>query len=223
MTRIGINTHLDAQGRYRLDARYVEMVRAGGGEPVILPLRASLDGVDGLLLTGGDDMRGRRWGESNHPKATLLHPAKERSDFALVRAADRRRLPILGICYGMQLVNVARGGSVIQHLPSHARRTAHAISLEPDSRLAAFLGRRARVNSRHHQAIGRAGRRLRVTARASDGTIEAIESTNGRFVVGVQWHPERMQRSAAQHRLVRAFVEATRRGARRPPTARSRP
>lgn len=206
MTRIGINTHVDEQGRYRLDARYVEMIRAAGGEPVILPLAPSLEGIDGLLLTGGDDIRGRRWGESNHPRARLLHPAKEKSDFALVGAAERRGLPILAVCYGMQLLNVARGGSVIQHLPAHAKLAAHGVRVEPDSRLGALLGTRARVNSRHHQAIGRIGRGLRVTARATDGTVEAIEATNGRFVVGVQWHPERMGSAA----LARAFVRACR-------------
>lgn len=207
MTRIGINTHVDEQGRYRLDPRYVEMIRAAGGTPVILPLRASLDGIDGLFLTGGDDIRGRRWGESNHPKATLLHPAKERSDFALVEAAQRRGLPILAICYGMQLVNVARGGSVIQHLPRHAALKVHGVALERDSRLRAMLGARGRVNSRHHQAVGRIGRGLRVTARATDGTVEAIEATDGRFVVGVQWHPERM---ASSWKPAAAFIRACR-------------
>lgn len=211
MKRVGINTHVDEEGRYRLDPRYVEMIRAAGAEPVILPLRPSLDGLDGLLLTGGDDIRPRRWGESIHPKARLLHPAKERSDFALAAEAQRRGMPILAVCYGMQLVNVSRGGSLIQHLPGHATRKAHGVRIEPGTRLAGLLGGAARVNSSHHQAVGRIGRGLRVAARAPDGTVEAVEATSGAFLVGVQWHPERMAGSAGQRRLAAAFVRACRR------------
>jgi len=204
---IGITPNFDA-GQYHLDPRYVEAVRVAGGTPVILPLGASLDRLDGLLLTGGRDLRASRLGERTHPKARLMDLERERSDLRLAREADRRSLPTLAICLGVQVMNVSRGGSLVQHLPVHAKRREHPVTL--DGGLRRLLGSRARVNSFHHQAIGRVGRGLRVAARADDGVVEAVEDPRKRFWVGVQWHPERMSASAAQKRLMRAFVSAAR-------------
>lgn len=215
---IAINAYLSASNestQFTLERQYVDVVLAAGGVPLILPLMqtaaevsAGLERADGLILSGGDDIRARRWGERNHPKTNLLHPEKEEADFRLWRAAELRHIPTLAICYGMQLVNVARGGSVEQHLPAHAKRTKHPVLIEPGSRLHRIMGRSARVNSHHHQAVGRLGQGLRVSARADDDVIEAIEDHGERFVIGVQWHPERMGRSASQRRLMRAFVRA---------------
>jgi gamma-glutamyl-gamma-aminobutyrate hydrolase PuuD len=193
------------QGQYRLDPRYVEFVRSGGGTPMILPLEASLDSLDGLLLTGGRDIRASRWGQRTHPKAELMDAARERSDFRLLAAVERRGLPILAICLGIQVLNVARGGSLVQDLPAPGKKRRHPVTVE--GRLADLLGRRLRVNSFHHQGLGRVGRGLCVTARADDGVIEAIEDPRRRFLVGVQWHPERM---SDQTPLMRAFVRACR-------------
>lgn len=203
--------------RYRLDHRYVAGVEAAGARVLILPLadsaaeaRRALEGIDGLLLTGGDDIRARRWGEANHPKADPMHPWRERSDFWMAEESDRRGLPTLGICLGAQLINVARGGSLVQHLPRHRLLRRHGVAVEERTRLGKLLGvTRARVNSHHHQGIGRLGRGLVVTARAEDGVIEAVEDPKAHFRIGVQWHPERMGGGVLARRLFGAFVRAT--------------
>lgn len=203
--------------RYRLDHRYVAAVAAAGARVMILPVvesaaeaRRALEGLDGLLLTGGDDIRARRWGEADHPKADPMHPGRERSDFWMAGESDRRGLPTLGICLGSQLINVARGGTLVQHLPRHQPLTRHGVSVTAATRLGRILGvTRARVNSHHHQGIGRLGRGLVVTARAVDGVIEAVEDPKARFRIGVQWHPERMAGSLLARRLFLAFVRAS--------------
>jgi putative glutamine amidotransferase len=204
--------------RTELDHRYVEAVRRAGGLPLILPaassrrdLEALLSAAGGILLTGGDDLRATRWGEPIHPKARLMDARRERSDLGLAAEADRRGLPILGICLGMQVLNVARGGTLVQHLPAHRRRRRHPVTIEPGTKLRRILGTDAcPVASSHHQAVARVGRGLRVSARSDDGLIEGIEDPRARFFVGVQWHPERMGRSPTQGRLLRAFVQACR-------------
>jgi putative glutamine amidotransferase len=191
---------------------YPEAIERAGGIPVIVPLlrpeaiAALLDRVDGICLPGGPDLQPSAYGEEPHPELGPTEPRVDAVELALVRAADRRSLPILGICRGMQLLNVARGGTLHQHLPDvvgdalqhrqpdHGSVTTHRVETAPHSRLRATLGGpRLEVNSFHHQAVRTLGDDLTATAWAEDGTIEAVEEPGDRLVLGVQWHAEGLQ------------------------------
>ena len=191
---------------------YPEAIERAGGIPVIVPLLrpdaidSLLDRVDGVCLPGGPDLQPSTYGQEPHPELGPTEPRVDAVELALVRAADRRKLPILGICRGMQVLNVARGGSLHQHLPDvvgdrlehrqpeHGSVTTHHVETAPQSRLRAILGGpRLEVNSFHHQAVQTLGQNLVATAWAQDGTIEAIEHLGERLVVGVQWHAEGLQ------------------------------
>ncbi|HEX7127854.1 MAG TPA: gamma-glutamyl-gamma-aminobutyrate hydrolase family protein [Thermodesulfobacteriota bacterium] len=218
---------------------YSAGVAAAGGLPVLLPCvaggSAEPDGgdaalvaetiarLDGLILTGGRDVDPRHYGEPPHARLGAIDPARDALELAAVAAARARRLPILGICRGIQVLAVAFGGSLVQDLGSEVagairheqrldkRRPSHEVSVEPGSRLAAILGRSGalRVNSYHHQAVRRVPDGFRVSATAPDGVIEAMEAVDPRygFVVGVQWHPEGLWRGDdASRRLFRALV-----------------
>ncbi|MGH7669934.1 MAG: gamma-glutamyl-gamma-aminobutyrate hydrolase family protein [Gemmatimonadaceae bacterium] len=198
--------------RVRVNERYTSaLVRAGALPVAVPPLNpdaadALLDRVDGLVLTGGEDVESRWYGARPHPKAEAPNPERDRWELALARAARDRRLPTLAICRGMQIANVEFGGSLIQDIASerpdaiaHARDDArttrvHAVVIDPASRLARALGAdRIVTNSMHHQAIDRAGDGLRVVARAEDGIIEAVEwNGDDWWMIGVQWHPEEL-------------------------------
>jgi putative glutamine amidotransferase len=188
---------------------YPEAIERAGGIPVIVPLLrpdaigALLDRVDGVCLPGGPDVQSSAYGAEPHPELGPTEPRVDAVELALVRAADRRKLPILGICRGMQLLNVARGGTLHQHLPDvagtavehrqreHGSIASHKIETASHSRLRATLGGPTlEVNSFHHQAVQTLGKGLVATAWAQDGTIEAIENPGDRLVVGVQWHAE---------------------------------
>lgn len=213
---VGINLKLidDTDATYyKLDRKYVDAVREAGGEPLLLPFvrtaaeaRAWLDRVEGVLFTGGADINPARWGEKKHPKAALLHPEKEESDFLYAAEAMRRDLPALCICLGSQLLNVVAGGTLHQHIGDDHRKARHPVEVLP-SRTRDILGTdRPTVNSYHHQAVHRIGRGLKITAHAPDGTIEGWESERHRFLVGVQWHPEHITKQPEQKKLFRAFV-----------------
>jgi putative glutamine amidotransferase len=188
---------------------YPEAIERAGGIPVIVPplrpdaIDSLLDRVDGLCLPGGPDLQPSAYGQEPHPELGPTEPRVDAVELALVRAADRRKLPILGICRGMQVLNVARGGSLHQHLPDvvgnglehrqpdHGSITTHHVDTAPHSRLRAVLGGpKLEVNSFHHQAVHSLGKNLVATAWAEDGTIEAVENPGDRFVLGVQWHAE---------------------------------
>jgi len=214
---IGLNCKLIPEGNdfyYKLDHLYVKAIERAGGVPVLLPFfrktadaRAFVSRVDGLLFTGGSDINPARWNEKRHPQARLLHPEKEKSDFLLARAALAADRPILGICLGMQLLNVAFGGSLHQHVVGHGEGRRHEVDV-CNGRTRETVGRRPEVNSYHHQAVNRAGKGLRVTALSPDGLVEGIESDRHRWVVGVQWHPERILDQREQLRLFRSFIDA---------------
>jgi putative glutamine amidotransferase len=191
---------------------YPEAIERAGGIPVIVPLLrpeaidALLDRVDGVCLPGGPDVQPSIYGDEPHSELGPTEPRVDAVELALVRAADRRRLPILAICRGMQLLNVARGGTLHQHLPDivgtgldHRQQQpgsvpTHRIETAPHSRLRAALGGHSlEVNSFHHQAVRTLGQELVATAWAQDGTIEAIENPGDRLVLGVQWHAEGLQ------------------------------
>jgi putative glutamine amidotransferase len=210
-----------------LGVRYAAAIEAAGGVPVVVPpmdevaIGALLDRLDGVCLSGGPDIDPVGYGERPHPSLGPTEIDLDRFEIAVARLADDRGLPLLGICRGAQALNVARGGTLHQHVPdlkgasldhrqtAPGERPAHSVTIEPGSLLARTLGRRiARVNSFHHQAVARVGRGLRVVARAPDGVVEGIEATDGRFVLGVQWHAECLIERATQLKLFRSFVAA---------------
>lgn len=226
---IAINCDVVAQPRRRacLNENYYDAIERAGGIPLLLPplldaesIDELLDRVDGVMLTGGDDIDPARYGEAPHPTVDRLDPRREQADFALLERAEVAGLPILGVCCGLQLINVHRGGSLIQDIPAQvgARlshrgtpevQATHEIEVEPGTLLHRLVGSRPNVNSAHHQAARTVGRGLRVIARAADGVIEGLEGTDpARFLLAVQWHPERITDWPGQIDLFRALVEA---------------
>jgi putative glutamine amidotransferase len=218
-------------GRYRVSRTYPKALIAAGAVPVhLLPVEESrvqevLERVDGLLLCGGPDIDPAAYGEEPHPTVVILPAERQSFDFALAREAMRRRMPILGICLGSQELNVVRGGTLIQDVPSEVetdidhrqtklariRAGVHEVSILKGTLLAKVYGDEApiKVNSAHHQAVDDLGKGLRVAARASDGVIEGFDDPEYPFLVGVQFHPEAQTEPAGQHDpLFRAFVEA---------------
>ena len=212
-----------------LGLKYLMALEAAGAIPLVTPpldpelVPSLLDRVDAICLSGGPDLDPRAYGEDPHPATGPAESDLDDFELALARAADARGLPILAICRGMQLLNVARGGSLHQHLPDivsggidHRQteagtRPTHSVTLDDDSHVAQVLQlHRAEVNSFHHQAVDRLGAGLVVVGRASDGTVEAIEATDRGFVVGVQWHAESLTARAEQAALFQAFVDAAR-------------
>ncbi len=182
----------------------------------------SVDRLDGLLLTGGGDIDPRHYGRRAHPKTANIDPPRDELELELSRRGLKTGLPMLGVCRGAQVLGVALGGELVQDIGSeianaeqHAPREGaksprHWVALAPGRRLRAILGAdRVRVNSFHHQANGRLGPKAQAAAWSPDGVVEGIEATGSPFVIGVQWHPERMWRRAPrQGRLLAAFVAA---------------
>ena len=253
---IGLNVDVDVTKpeQVRIARAYYEAVEKAGGIAVLIPpckpaaMRAILDRLDGVLLIGGRDYDPAFFGEASHQSVALLHPDRIKFDLALAKEAIKRNLPVLGICGGLQLINIALGGSLIIDIPTYLatgkietassnaggdkangansadsatstkpsikhranegeRRAEHPASVIRDSLLFSIYGSVIAVTvSSHHQAANRLGRRLKAVAFAPDGIIEAIEHRFKRFVVGVQWHPERD--FAGNRRLFRAFIEA---------------
>jgi putative glutamine amidotransferase len=215
--------------RVRLTAAYVTALENAGLVPLIVPPLSSasaaasvLNSVSGLVLTGGEDVDPARYGQQRHEKVRSVNAARDATEAALVEEAKSRRLPVLAICRGIQILNVALGGTLIQDIPSEIPTTishddegprdsrTHEISVEPGSLIARAIGtEHATVNSFHHQSVLRVADGMRVTAKSPDGVIEGIESTDKSWwVMGVQWHPEEMTESAEpwDRGLFRAFA-----------------
>jgi len=231
---IGITTSYQPEARPRisLPGDYVESVLLAGGLPILLPpgdeeaVGLFLDQVAGVLLTGGPDLDPAVYGEERHPETKLLHPRRSRFELALARLAARRGLPVLGICLGCQVLNVALGGTLCQHLPEQlassvrhsatepGQRTHHRIHIAQDSRLARIVGTTdLETNSSHHQAIREVAPPLRAVAWSADGVVEAAEARDERFLLAIQWHPENLAARRPQHlALFAALVEAARGG-----------
>jgi putative glutamine amidotransferase len=210
---------------------YVNAIGRAGGRPLLVPpseeaIEETLDALDGLLFSGGSDIDPSLYGAEPHPSVNGTRPDRDRAEVALMQAALARDMPVLAVCRGMEVLNVARGGDLVQHLPEvvghddHKQApgefTEHDVLAEPGSRVAALLGDRAPVKSHHHQGYGRIGEGLRTAAWADDGTVEALEDPAKRFAVGVLWHPEEGEDMA----LFQALVEEA---ARYRQTARRRP
>jgi putative glutamine amidotransferase len=214
--------------------KYVRAIEDAGGIPVVIPPLASeaidplLDRVSAVCMSGGPDIHPAGYGERPHAKLGPTEAELDRFELAVARAADRRGLPILGICRGAQALNVARGGTLHQHLPdvwgsaldhrqkSPGEQPTHAVRAAGSSLLATVLGDvRIRVNSFHHQAVAVLGTGLRAVAWAPDGVVEAIEAPDRDFVLGVQWHAECLADREDQSALFRGFVDAGRRHAAR--------
>jgi putative glutamine amidotransferase len=203
-------------------ASYVRAIDRAGGRPVLLPpsedgLEETLDAVDGLLFSGGSDLDPELYGQDAHDETSDVVPERDRAELALLEAALARDMPVLAVCRGSQVLNVARGGDLVQHLPDvvgddkhkHTPGTFadHHVTLEAGTRLADLLGERAPVKSHHHQGFGRVGEGLRVAAHAEDGTIEAVEDPAHRFALGVLWHPEAGEDLKLFEELVGAAAE----------------
>jgi putative glutamine amidotransferase len=188
-------------------ADYARSVYAAGGMPIHLPIDADpvdwVHHLDGLVLTGGADVEPARYGHENTDSDT--EPRRDEIEFALLDAAVADGVPVLGICRGLQLLNVHAGGTLCQHRPEHARydldptAIAHQVELSAGSVLGALYGEVAAVNSLHHQTVDSVGAGLKVAGVADDGTVEGIE-VDGELVVAVQWHPEMMRRDDASFR-----------------------
>lgn len=222
---IGVTCSADDQGRAIVRTPYYRAVHRAGALPVALPFlddldvaRSLMDRLDGLVLTGSEDLDPALWGQPLHPAVTLMHPARQRTELLLGQAWLERDLPVLAICGGMQNLAVAAGGTIHQHLPElgdhvldHARSAdgpRHAVEATPGSCLAGLLGTSFEANSVHHQGIDRLGAGMTAVAHAPDGVVEAWEMPERRFAVGVQWHPERMPDDERQAGLFRALVAA---------------
>lgn len=186
-------------------AHYVHAVERAGGRALLVPpatdgLEETLDAVDGLIFSGGADLDPGLYGQEPHPETFGIAEERDRAELALLEGALARDMPVLAICRGSQVLNVARGGDLVQHLPDvvgdekhkHTPGTFadHEVTLKEGTRLAQLLGDHAPVKSHHHQGFGRVGESLRVAAHAEDGTIEAVEDPSRRFALGVLWHPE---------------------------------
>lgn len=205
-------------GSLTLNWNYTQAIADAGGVPIVIPPTADPETIapllDGWLIPGGNDIDAAEFGEANHPKAELQDPARYALESRLARAVDPE-MPILGICYGCQFLNVVRGGSLDQHLPDrlgsdrHSGGTEAEVCLEPDSRLAGIAGAPSmKGRSYHHQGVARLGKGLKTVATHEDGTVEAIEAEDHPWLIGVQWHPERSLDDPATRRLFEAFVGA---------------
>lgn len=238
---IGITAHRNPPGSHAgtvsqaQQASYLKAVAGAGGAPVIVPLgleegalRAIFERLDGLVLPGGVDISPAHYGQAPHEKLGHVDEEGDRTELALAHWAVVADRPLLAICRGIQVLNVALGGTLYQDISSqlpdaleHHRfcsrgyppdDRAHAVTVEPGSRLAAMLGAtEVATNSRHHQAIKTPAPTLTVVAHTSDGLIEGVEIPDARFAVGVQWHPENLSdKDPAMRHLFGTFIEATR-------------
>ena len=207
---------------------YLESVKRAGGEPRVLSVDAppTLEGLDGVLFTGGGDVDPAHYGDTRHPSTHEPDAARDAFEMALAKLALANGTPLLAVCRGLQVVNVAAGGTLIQDIPAQVNQPhghqidspsyalAHEVWVTPGTALARVMqeelkdGEVLQVNSRHHQAVGKAAEGFTISATAPDGVVEAIERSGARFCVGVQWHPENFWRTGEFRSLFEEFVKA---------------
>ena len=217
--------YVEAEVPYlKLADRYARCLLKSGGLPLVLPplcgpldIEDYLGRIDGLLLTGGDDFETERLGLGpTHEAATPTCAVKQDQDLMLARAAIERGIPVMGVCYGMQLLGLNAGAGLLQHLPEdrpggqeHSGNVVHGVQVEPDSKLARWVGvEELDVVSQHHQALTDVPSPWKVVAKDSEGLIEAIEHESHPFALGVQWHPEKSPEGSLNARLFDALVNA---------------
>jgi putative glutamine amidotransferase len=196
---------------------YVRAIERAGGRPLVIPpsegaIEETLSVLDGILFSGGSDLDPALYDAEAHPETQGVHEARDRAEMALLGAALERDMPVLAVCRGSQVLNVARGGDLVQHLPevlgheehkhTPGEYSDHDVTLKPDTCVGGILGDRAPVKSHHHQGFGRIGEGLREAGYAEDGTVEALEDPSKRFAVGVLWHPEEGEDMALFEALV---------------------
>jgi len=216
---VGITTYVTNAnwGYWSLEAAlipidYVNAVARAGGRPLLVPplldgVEETLDALDAVVFTGGSDVDPELYGEEAHAETAGIVRMRDEAELALLRAALERDMPVLGICRGIQVLNVGLGGDLDQHLEGHRHDPpgefiAHDVAIEPNTRLAEMLGERTTVMSHHHQGLRTLAPGLVETARADDGLLEAVEAPDRRFTVGVLWHPEAGQDARLFERLV---------------------
>jgi putative glutamine amidotransferase len=200
---------------------YVRAVEGAGGRALVVPpanegLEETLDALDGVIFSGGGDLDPGLYDAEPHPETDAPRAARDAAELRMLEAALERDMPVLAICRGSQVLNVARGGNLVQHLPEEVGHDQHRhepgafsdhdVKVSADSRLGALLGEHTPVKSHHHQGYGRIGEGLREVAWAEDGLVEGLEDPNKRFAVGVLWHPEEGEDSA----LFKALVDEAR-------------
>ena len=229
---VGVTTYhreIEERPRFYLPSAYVDAVRAGGGVPVLLTPGEErpaelLERLDALVFSGGGDLDPTHFGGDDHPHSYFICEERDAFELQLMRAALERETPVLAICRGTQVLNVALGGSLhshledvvgdaIRHRESQTCHTHHPVELAPDSRLAALMGATelAEVASWHHQGVDRLGAGLRAVAWAPDGTVEALELSEAPQLLAVQWHPElQIELGSLQRRLFEEIVRMAR-------------
>ncbi len=205
------------RGKLQVNWNYAQAIADAGGVPLLIPPQADMDTVaatvHGWLIPGGNDIDASNFGEVNHPMVTPIEAERFSAELRLFRSIDRE-MPVFGICYGCQFLNVARGGSLVQHLPDvtptvHTDGSLQSYNLDANSQIANIAQvTRMTGQSWHHQAVDRVGENLKVSSHHQDGTVEAIEAQDRPWLIGVQWHPERTPADAATKRVFSAFIEA---------------
>jgi putative glutamine amidotransferase len=217
----------DTNRAYESPFAYAKSVERAGGLPLLIPYKTELslvshyvDLFQGIVFTGGNDLDPAAWGESYHPKCVPVDPDREKWERALLAEVERRRTPVLGICFGSQLMNVLRGGSMLQFIPEmiksdiehrkldKTKEQRHAVQFTADnSWLTRATGKHETLaNSSHKQSVGKLGKGLRVIATSPDGVIEATEDPTFPLWLGVQWHPERISDEEDHHNLFKLLV-----------------
>ena len=196
---------------------YVDAVERAGGRALVIPptedgVDETLAVLDGVVFSGGADVDPSRYGAEPHPETDMPQTRRDAGEMALLEAALERDMPVLAICRGFQLLNVARGGDLVQHIPEEVGHddhkqvpgefAVHPVEIKEGTRLASIVGERSDVTSHHHQGLGKVGEGLVETAWAADGTLEGVEDPSRRFAVGVQWHPEAGEDAALFEALV---------------------
>ena len=218
---IGITTDIK-NGNFEIEEKYAHAIANAGGIPLLIPsmpqntslIKETVERIDGLLLPGSRDMDPKYYNQAPHPKLRPMSLERTEMEFAVLEDSLKRELPVIGICGGMQLLNVAFGGTLYQDiyafLPDalpHEKGVLHNVSIDTDSKLFEIMGSaKLTVKSYHHQAVDQLGDGLRKCAQTEDQIVEGIESTNQKYILGIQWHPE-LEDGGSSAKIFRSFIE----------------